>query len=352
MTAFRHPESRGPDFLIVGLQKSGSQWVTAILDAHPEINCFPSLAGQKSGVGQGHFFDILASVDEDGGARLRSSFSKKHFGYFADLAPLAGKISRDELHRRFRERYDMWCDLQRTKRLIGEKTVEYVFCLDLIERLYPGIKKLCILRDPRDRIVSYHFHQLRKKQKPKGPITDEFVERYIERVRREYECLLSHSGSLYCFTYESLGANPIETTAGILGYLSVASSGPLIADILAAASFTRSAALDRFFGAEVRRFRQIVYVLFRFLGRMRAHAIAARSARRFFLIRRRWFDALVHTRARAASGPMSHYRKGVAGDWRNHLTEVQSGRVDSALAPLHQKIANKYQIDIRYSSAV
>lgn len=352
MTLFTHHDSRGPDFLVVGLQKSGSQWVTAILDAHPEINCFPSLAGQKSGVGQGHFFDILGSIDEDGGERFRNSFSKKHYGYFADLVPFLGNVSREGLYRRFRERYNTWCDFQRTKRLVGEKTVEYVFHLDLIGRLYPGIKKLCILRDPRDRIVSYHFHQLRKKQKPEGLITDEFIDCYLERVRREYESILGHAGSLCCFTYESLAANPIETVAGILGYLSVAASGRIIGDIIKAGGFARSAALDRFFGSEVRRFRQFVYILFRFLGRMRAHAIAARAAHRFFIIKRRWFDALVYSRARAASVPMSHYRKGVAGDWRNHLTEAQSARIDSALAPLHQKIANKYQIDIRYSSAV
>lgn len=349
MTALMHPESRGPDFLIVGLQKSGSQWVTAILDAHPEINCFPSLAGQKSGVGQGHFFDILGSVDEDGGERFRSSFSKKHYGYFADLVPLLGTVSREELHRRFRERYNSWCDLQRTKRLVGEKTVEYVFHLDLIERLYPGIKKFCILRDPRDRVVSYHFHQLRKKQKPEGLITDEFVDRYIERVRREYESILRHSGSLYCFTYESLAANQIETVAGILGYISVAASDRIIGDIVGAGGFARSVALDRFFGSEVRRFRQFVYVFFRFLGRMRAHAIAARLARRFFLIKCRWFDAFVFYRARSQNGPASHYRKGVAGDWRNHLAEPQSARIVSALASLHKKLAEKYRINIRYS---
>ena len=34
-----------PDFLIVGLQKCGTYWLTALLDSHPEISSLPPLPG-------------------------------------------------------------------------------------------------------------------------------------------------------------------------------------------------------------------------------------------------------------------------------------------------------------------
>lgn len=81
------PDIREPDFLVVGLQKCGTFWVTALLDAHPEISCIPSFFGGRDGVKEVHLFDTLASIDEDGGERFRRVFGHKHEGFFADLVP-------------------------------------------------------------------------------------------------------------------------------------------------------------------------------------------------------------------------------------------------------------------------
>ena len=93
-----------------------------MLDSHPEINCFPSLPGGKSGVGEGHIFDVLATIDQDVGKQFIKSFTETRDGFFADLAPYLNKVSRNELYDLIRKRYTEWCNSYRKKRLVGEKT--------------------------------------------------------------------------------------------------------------------------------------------------------------------------------------------------------------------------------------
>ena len=141
-------KNKNPDFFVVGLQKSGSYWVTALLNAHPEIRCFPDLYGGQTGVGEGRIFDMLASIDEDNGVAFKNSFLNYHNGFYADLVPLLNKISRKDLYIKFRDRYREWCNMHRNgKRLVGDKTTEYIFHLDMIDDFYPGVKKICIIRD-------------------------------------------------------------------------------------------------------------------------------------------------------------------------------------------------------------
>ena len=153
-----------PDFLIIGLQKSGTAWITALLRNHPEVVCIPSHPGVFKGTGEGHFFDILAEFDNDF-ERFKKAFSLKHKGFFRDLVKRTSqKTNRDDLFMKLSRRYNAFLQVQKRGRqvLVGDKTTEYVFHLDLINRFYPDMKKICILRDPRDRIVSFHFHQIRK----------------------------------------------------------------------------------------------------------------------------------------------------------------------------------------------
>ena len=184
--------ARDPDFFIVGLQKSGTYWLTALLDAHPEIRCLPAMYGGQTGVQEGRFFDMLASIDEDGGEKFRNSFLNEHNGFYADLVPLLETASREELYSLFRERYrERFRRYSAGKRLIGDKTTEYVFHLEMIDDFFPQVKKICILRDPKDRVVSWHFDQLRKGRKEEKEISDEWLRAYIEgRVKREYEHIL------------------------------------------------------------------------------------------------------------------------------------------------------------------
>ncbi len=121
-------ETPPPDFIVIGLQRSGSSWVTAFLSGHPEIICIPTLYGEQTGVGEGHIFDNLAKIDEDGGKSCLHSFTHYHDDFFAPLVPLIiNKVSKKELYDAFRERYNLWCDVQRKKtgkRWVGKKTTQ------------------------------------------------------------------------------------------------------------------------------------------------------------------------------------------------------------------------------------
>ncbi|MFY9493269.1 MAG: sulfotransferase domain-containing protein [Minisyncoccia bacterium] len=307
---------RGPDFLVVGMNKSGSYWLAAMLDAHPEINCFPTLPGGKSGVGEPHFFDVLGSIDEDNGVKFVKSFTKTRNGYFADLVPYFNKISRNELYNMFRDRYSQWCDSFRKKRLVGEKTQEYIFYLDLIDYCYPVMKKICIVRDIKDRVVSFHFNEARKgRQDLTDNISDDFVDAFIKRANKEYSILNDYKGNMYCYTYESMKTEPQKMLVGILEYLEVEVSEDISKNMVEAGSFERLSALDK-------------------LSEKKINSDATGVETSNF------------SRKPGEELWNSQYRKGIVGDWRNHLTQVQADRMDLSVKEIKDRVFKKYNLTV------
>lgn len=289
-------QKKGPDFLVVGTQKSGTYWVTALLNSHPDISCFPSLYGGQSGVNEAHFFDGVSNLICGDNEEFRRVFLGSHGGFFADLVSLMGSMTNNELLQLFCHRYIEFCETQRKgKRFLGEKTTEYVFCLDLIDKFFPDIKKLCILRDPRDRIVSFHFHQLRKKQKTEENITDDYIRWYcLSRIKVEYLSLINYAGNIYCVDYESLSANTGEVLLGLLNYLGVRSSADMIKSMAEAASFRSLTAVDKLSAAGSRK--------------------------------------------QGCESRESHYRKGIVGDWEAYLSNHQVEIIEECIGDLQGKI--------------
>ncbi len=195
-----------PDFFIVGMQKSGTYWLTGLLDSHPNICCFPSQPGRSGGIGEAHLFDGLAKMDSDFDA-FRKSMKVKLNGLFQDLVPsqpFASEQEKDVFFEEIRYRFNEFCDTQRIvakKNLVGEKTTETIHHLDLVEKLYPGVKKIVILRDPRDRLVSFHYQEIRKARIANdSPITREKIDAYIERIQKDYKGLLIIQQQVFLLT--------------------------------------------------------------------------------------------------------------------------------------------------------
>ena len=138
---------QGPEFLIIGLERCGTHWVTPLLNAHPEIACFPDFTfrfenGRHNKVGEVHLFDTLAGLtpgNEGRFARPFTDFLTKYNKVFADLVPLADKISRDELYGKFKERYIEYCEEQRQgKRLWATVQALSAFGLALVPLIAIG----------------------------------------------------------------------------------------------------------------------------------------------------------------------------------------------------------------------
>jgi LmbE family N-acetylglucosaminyl deacetylase len=249
-----------PDFLVVGLQKAGTYWLSALLDAHPQIRCFPSRPGHADGTGEVHLFDLLARMDRDFES-ARQSLSKKLGGYFADVLSVEapeGKGERAAQRARLAERFSEYCDGQRRRHgkvLVGEKTPETIHHLDLVEALFPGIKKVCILRDPRDRVVSFHHHQVRKGRIEAGPVGAKEVAKYTDRVRRDYEGLLDIREPFFLTTYERLSQEPVAVVGELLRFLGAYSSSEQAAELVEAASLERLAGRPRGIADDASHFR-------------------------------------------------------------------------------------------------
>lgn len=300
---------KDPDYFIVGLQKCGTYWITALLDAHPEIRCLPThemhnVAKGKTGADEGRIFDMLASVDDDGGVALKNSFTNHHGGFFKNIVPLIGKVSKKELYRAVRTRYNEWFRFHNpeNKPIVGDKTTEYIFHLDMIDEFYPEAKKLCILRDPKDRVVSWHYHQIRKGRIEPQKISDDFIEDYIRnRISKEYQSMLAYPGFIHCFTYEYLSSNPKQAITGILSYLGAKIIDSIIVNMI------RKGSIENLRGKDV----------FNKKGKGKK-------------------------KGEAVSG--SHYRKGIVGDWMNHITASQVAFIDKAIGTLQNDVFLKYGI--------
>jgi len=292
-----------PNFFIIGMQKSGSYWLTALLDAHPSIRCFPSRPGHADGTGEAHLFDILARFDTDYQG-LHKSFQRKLEGQLASIVPKNQPNTKEERQRMFddiRIHFNAYCHQQRLrygKPVVGEKTTETVHHLGLVETMYPGVSKICIVRDPRDRTVSFFFHQIRK-GRIRAPavfnshIPEQHVTEYIERVRKDYEGLLDVSEPVFVVMYEKLLTSPMEETEKLLRFLGVPSDQETIRRIVDAASFER-----------------------------------------------------LSSRVQGEEDVTSHFRKGVTGDWQERISESESKRIVQELEDLTHRLEERFQIDL------
>jgi len=294
-----------PDFLIVGMQRSGTVWLGAILNSHPDIACFPNIpfdprpGGNK--IGDVDFFNTLASL-EPGEHKFTRSLERYLTMYnmvFADLVPLVDTLPREEFYKVMQKRYSDYCDkLRGNKKLVGENTTDYVFHLDFIDRLYPNMKKICSIRDPKDKIVSWHFSLVNKGRRKEKKVTEDFVFTYLnERIIPEYEALLAYGGHIHCIIYENIIEKQQEVIAGILDYLEVQKSPKIIAHMIESSSFEKQTA--------------------------RADGVS---------------------RERGEESSTSQIRKGVPGDWKNHISKELAKTIDKKVADLRQKVFKKYNV--------
>lgn len=265
-------------FFVGGAPRSGTTWLQHILDAHPDISCR----------GEGHFLHFLAAPIGAVMQRRRDQLQGKNTRLFRDLGGyplpdpedvefLAGSAILLALAQQ--------CD-GHPYPIVGEKTPENVFYFPNLKRLFPTAKFVGIARDPRDILVSaWHLIPKERRQGDAALEQMRFIRQAAGAVGQFTHGMLSlqrrYPADVLIVTYEALLRDPETTVAALYRFLGAAVSPAIVADSIARTSFA---------------------------------AMSGRPA--------------------GIEDNGAFMRKGVAGDWRTHLTPEINQLILDQLAPL------------------
>jgi hypothetical protein len=283
-----------PVFFVTGLGKSGTRWLTKILDAHPEVLC----------KGEGRFFSagwMRADLDPANESALPNSLyyaltHSEHLRLWIERS-VWSRDGDPEEHinalMRLATEYFLTAELSKTgKRLVGDKSplLDEGFMQE-VDVVYPGARVIHIIRDGRDRTVSSmhrgwrranqgYLHRLSPEELARGKAlregrepTGALTEGWLRQAARHWRLLVGRAvedgpallGSDYTeVRYEDLLVRPNEEVKRLLGFLGVDTDESLVEHCVSSASFER----------------------------------------------------LSRGRRRGQEDPSSFYRKGVAGDWK------------------------------------
>jgi Sulfotransferase family len=294
-------------FFVTGLGKSGTRWLTKILDSHPEVLC----------KGEGRFFSAgwrRADLDPASEKALPSSLyyaltHSEHLRLWIERSVWSRDGDPDEhinaLMRLATEYFLTTALAESGKRLVGDKSplLDEAFMRE-VGAVYPEARVIHIIRDGRDRTVSSmhrgwrrasqgYLHRLSSEELARGEALREnprgmtetgvFTEERLRQAARHWNLLVGRAvedgpallGDRYAeVRYEDLLEHPQEEVGKLLRFLGVDTQESVVESCVSSASF----------------------------------------------------EKLSRGRERGQEDPSSFYRKGVAGDWKNYFTE-EDGRV-------------------------
>jgi hypothetical protein len=291
-----------PVFFVTGLGKSGTRWLTKILDSHPEVLC----------KGEGRFFSAgwrRADLDPANEKALPSSLyyaltHSEHLRLWIERSVWSRDGDPEEhidaLMRLATEYFLATALAESGKRLVGDKSplLDEGFMRE-VGAVYPGARVIHIIRDGRDRTVSSmhrgwrrasqgYLHRLSSKELARGEALREnpwgltetgvFTEERLRQAARHWNLLVGRAvedgpallGDRYTeVRYEDLLEQPHREVGRLLGFLGVDAQQSVVERCVSSASF----------------------------------------------------EKLSRGRERGQEDPTSFYRKGIAGDWKNLFNE-------------------------------
>jgi hypothetical protein len=257
-------------FFVGGTGKSGTTWLQLLLDAHPSVSCS----------GEGHFPDHLWEVLKQAMDQYKNLIGTNNKQLFNELEGYLPPTGKDVLYI-FASCIAVFLVEQSKGKValaVGEKTPGNIRYFPRLATLFPTAKFIQIVRDGRDCAISGWFHNLRNKEWVKyncGSL-DTFVERVAEvwatDLAKAHEFADAHPDRIRRIRYEDLARDAETTLAGLFRFLGVEATETVVADCRRQASFAK------------------------------------------------WSGG----RNPGEENRLSFFRKGVAGDWRNHLSEEQN----------------------------
>ncbi|HDZ74556.1 MAG TPA: sulfotransferase [Aurantimonas coralicida] len=225
-------------FFICGSPKSGTTWAQRILDEHPKITCS----------GEGHFIEqiakpMLGAVDSFNQTQIVVSeqvYSGKR--YYRHLKPLdtidSARLLIDKL---------MMARANDQTEIVGDKTPRYFHWLDDLDLLYRGCAFINVMRDPRDVAVSLLRHAERQRPGADYAIGAEgylkalkvSTEHWIDAHAKTAVFANKHPGRLLDVCYEKMLADPVGQFERMVTHLGVTVSREISETCVGATSFER-----------------------------------------------------------------------------------------------------------------
>ncbi len=254
-------------FFVGGQGKSGTTWLELLLDAHPEVSCR----------GEAHFGDVLMPLLDRAFQEYRN-FLQSNNTHFPELSgyPIADASS-------VRNAAQAWITTcldgqanNKNLKAIGERTPANIERMRELAELLPDCRIIHVIRDPRDVTVSLWFHGQRtnpdgftKQYGSLNGLAEQLAPMWVAAIESARASGKAMADRYREVRYEDLHNTPEITLAGLFEFLGASQDKKTIKNCIEAASFSK---------------------------------ISGRSS--------------------GDEDQGSHFRKGIVGDWQNHLDEA------------------------------
>jgi hypothetical protein len=270
-------------FFVAGVPKSGTTWLGQLLDVHPEISC----------KGEACLYAFTNSLTYISGEY--NKLLAKRAGHVSELNEFP-PLSDSEIHSMMRYFFELRLAAiaapeKSALKFVGEKDPFHAEQLPLLHKLFPEAKVIHIIRDGRDVILSSWHHNKRVNDPAMKAVQfdtflDDAAEIWAKTLRQARETAPILGDRYLEIRYEDLVADVLPNLKRVLDHLGADADEEMLRTCAEGASF----------------------------------------------------EKLSKGRSRGQEDAQSFFRKGLANDWRNHLTPAQIKRCNARSAGLLQEL--------------
>jgi Sulfotransferase family len=221
-------------FFIGGAPRSGTTWLTHLLNAHPDICCG----------GEALFNKHLAEPMQKLVVEWRKAVEAKNNNLFRETGgfPLPDAEDEDLLIGTAILKSLTRIAGGRSWKAIGEKTPENVFFFPRLKRIFPAAKLVSIARDPRDVLTSgWHFFYKEKPGEDINAAKIAFIRLAAPSMNKGARAVLTlveqHPKDCIMVTYERMRADPAPAAQQLFQFLGVSHDKKVVDEAVAKTSF-------------------------------------------------------------------------------------------------------------------